>query len=230
MMLVLSACMGKPLNPEVKQKIKTTEVRLIIKQPEIYGAVVHNNNNAIGGIFGTVTAVASISAKEERVKRNEKAIKPVVKALKGYKVQSLAKQVYAAGLKRVEWMSPSTVKVVNRDLSTEERNEITRKSKADAVIFVDVDYRLNETFKSLEVNTRSQMYHEHARASGAEPDIIYRAYHTYKWDLPNNADGIYDHHKLGKKWSKNRAKVLKSKIREGLEEEVKFLVSELHKS
>lgn len=224
--LLLSACAGNQIKPEVKKQVKTTEVQIIIKQPEIYGEVVHS----LGGLAVVMGGSNAVSAKEARSKRSNEAIKPVVKALRGYKVKSLAQRVYDRGLKKVAWMKPTKVKVVNRELEQDERVKITRKSNADAVIFVELDYRLNDSFKSFEVLTKTHMYHGSIKDPAAKPEIVYRTNHNYKWDLPNNADGIYDHHKLGKKWSAKKAAVLREKIKEGIETEVKHLVAELQKS
>lgn len=225
--LAVTACGGNQIKPDIKKKINTAEVHIIIKQPEIYGAVVNNNS---GGGLGIIGLIAATGAKEERVKRNKKAIKPVVKALEGYKVKSLAKRVYNSGLKKVGWMKPSRVKVLVTAPSFEKRNEIVRKSKADAVIFVELDYRLDSRFKAFELSTWSTMYYQESPDPAVNPKAIYSDRHGYKWELPNNADGVYDHMELGKKWSENRAKILKQKIKEGIEMEVQHMVNEMQKS
>ncbi len=222
--LLLSGFAGSQVKSEAKKQVKTTEVQIIIKQPKIYGSVVRKN------VRGTLSAGAAENSREERAKRNARAIRPVVKALNGYKVKSLARQVYDLGLKQVGWLNTGNVKIVNRYVSDSERYDITRKSKADVVLFVEVDYRLNDTFKAVEVETKTYMYREIYKEPGINPEVIYRNYHTYKWDLPNNADGLHDHGELAKKWSEKKAAVLKEKIKEGLDAELKHLVAALEKS
>jgi len=225
--IFLSGCFGNQIKPEIKKQINTTEVQVIIKQPEIYGSVVRNQT---GGAFGILGAIAAENSKEERMKRNAVAIKPVVTAMKGYKVKSLAQRAYDEGLRQVGWMKPGKVKLVNRELPDSERYTITRNSKADAVLFVEVDYRLNDTFKAIEIESRAYLYREIHKEPGINPEVVYRNFHTFKWELPNNADGLYDHEEIAKKWSEQKAALLKEKIKEGLDIQAKQLAAALLKS
>lgn len=226
--LLVTACGTNSIKPDIKKQIRTTEVRIIIKQPEIYAAIEQTQANA--SPFGLLMMATDGDRIKMRQERADKAIKPVVKAMKGYKVKSLAQRVYNSGLKKVTWMKPAKVKVVNRALTMDEQYDITRKSKADAVLFVELDYRLTESFKGFEVVTKSDMYRQVNTDPANKPETVYRSFHSYKWDLPNNAGGIYDRDKLGKKWSEGKAATLKQKIREGLDAEAEHLVKELQRS
>jgi len=226
--LLLSACFGNQIKPDVKKQIRTTEVQIIVRQSEIYADI--ERKSYANTQWGVLMKSTEDEREQYRINRADKAMKPVVKVMKGYKVKSLAQQIYDRGLKRVTWMNPSRVKVVNRDIPDEEKYEITKKSRADAVLFVELDYRLTDTFKGFEVTTKSSIYHDASKDTNDRPVAIYRTQHTYNWDLPNNADGIYDRNKLGKKWSEKKAAVLKKKIKEALDAQAKRLTEQLQKS
>ena len=226
--LLLGGCFGNQIKPEVKKQINTTEVQIIIKQPEIYAAIEKTAINS--SPFGLLMAATDGDRKQMRIERANKAIKPVQKVMKGYKVNGMAKQIYNKSMKQVSWLKSSKVNLVSRDMNLDERYEMTRKSKADAVMFIEVDYRLTDSFKGVEVISKVDMYRENSKDPAAKPETVYRTNHTYKWDLPNNADGIYERDELGKKWSANRAAVLKEKIKEGLESEAQYLVKQMQKS
>lgn len=231
--LILVACGGNQLKPETKQRINSTEVRIIVKQPEIYAAVERNtfgDSSSPKNQWGAFLNSTEGKRVDYRKKRADDAMKPVVKAMKGYKVKSLAQRVYKTGLKRVTWMKPTKVKVVSREITDDEKYEITKKSKADAVLFVELDYTLTANMKGFKVSSKSILYHQKVRQPDVQPSAIYYSQHTYEWNLPNNADGLYEHRKLGKKWSQNKARVLKKKIKEGFETEVQHIVKELQKS
>jgi len=223
--MLLNACGAYQLRADDKARINTADIQLTIKQNELYGGTsvtMGDINISIGGLDNNT------SAKREKAERNNKDIQPILKALKGFNVNELARKSYETGFRKVSWMKPATLTTVKKEIEQVERFQITLNSKSDAVIFIDFDYHLDNSFRKFILKTKTQMFSRLNRNTDGQPLIVFRNKHFFDWKHPE-LEGVYERQDIIKKWTENGADKLREKIRQAIEEDVKRLIEQLEK-
>ena len=224
-LFIASGCgASRHIKPEVKEKINSIEARIVFVNPDIY--IPSDSGGGVGHSFGLVGLAVNIGSAISEGNENlieAEAIYPLVRTLQPYNVPKKAKAIYQTALNNISWMKVKTWVIEKNEVS--EHFSTTKASKYDAVLFIEVNYYLSDNFKRLSVDTKANMYKN--RGELKNPEKVFTMTDNYMYDLSKHTDGLYDKHKLGKKWSENKAKLILSKITEGLKAQAGYMLKQL---
>jgi hypothetical protein len=172
---------NKPLSPEVVAAIQPVDLRIGIKQPEIYAAFDPSTGGAgaaaacgaipglgillaaaCGGALGAVDASVNAS----RAKTADELVRP----LKDATVDTRFDQVFSAAITKslqgVPKMQFSGI-TLTKEVDGKAYEETFRASTSAAVMFVNVDYHVSPDFSTLEVSARGLVFPRSATARTA---------------------------------------------------------------
>ncbi len=181
----LVGCAGmrvsQPLSRSVAPAIQPVDVKVGIKQPELYAAFEPSAAGATaavvcgsipglgillaaacGGAMGAVDANVNAS----RAKVADELVRPLKDEIVDLKFDQLMSESLKTSLQRVPGMQLSDV-AVTKTVDGKAYEESFRASKSSAVMYVNVEYRLSKDFSTLEILALGNIYPRSAPARTA---------------------------------------------------------------
>ncbi|MGM3275002.1 hypothetical protein [Ralstonia sp. 24A2] len=179
---VLAGCapmsLMQPVERETLTAMQPVDVRVGIKQPELYAAFVPSNSGqvaaatcgaipgigillaaACGGALGAVDAGINASL----AKTAEETVRPLKDQLAEVNVNQQMRETVSVALQGVPDMQVEHVELT-KDVTDKAYNESFMASQSGSVMFVNVDYHLSPDFSTLVLSTRSLLFPRSAKA------------------------------------------------------------------
>ncbi|MDH5445699.1 MAG: hypothetical protein OEY52_09095 [Gammaproteobacteria bacterium] len=218
-----------PVKKETMDTVKSSEVKIVVEQQEIYAHVNRSNiTGAMGG--GILWALIDSAIDSSRSEDADKELQPIKNMLLEINTQEILKNNYSKKLKNVAWLNAKSFSIETKDLQLEERKKVTVNSVNNAVLFVNIKYFLTSDYKTLKVMVSAEMYPNTKELQKlgvnnfTDESMLYKNSYTYEYSIPDNnleKDGILN------KWvsddSNNIAKVLER----GFESVTNWLANDL---
>lgn len=171
----------QPVKPDVLGALQPVEVKVGIRQAELYAAFVRSNAAATGaaacgavpglGILlaaacGGAMGAVDASVNAARAKAAEESIRPLKDELIEVDFDQLMRASVAQSLQSVPDMQLADV-AVTKTVTTEAYEKTFKASTSNAVMFINLDYHLSSDFSTLEVSARGLIYPRGATARKA---------------------------------------------------------------
>lgn len=243
--------------PNVAKAVQPVDVTVGIKQPELYAdweisragqaaAVSCGSIPGLGillaGVCGGVAGAMDATVNSERAKAADETIRPLKDQIVDVQFDTMMKDAVTKALKDVASISLSGV-VVTKTVDDKAYEEAFRASKANGVMFVNVDYHISKDFSELEVSVRGLLYprSEAARTTAGLPAALpsangaalvlqnsaYRADVFYHFKLPvKSAESAA----LVATWSADNARLLRTGLQNGTTAVARFLAEDLQRA
>lgn len=196
---VLAGCAPMPLTQPVERETLTAmqpvDVRLGVKQPELYAAFVPSNSGqvaaatcgaipgigillaaACGGALGAVDAGINASL----AKTAEETVRPLKDQLAELDFNQQMRESVSLALQGVPDMQVEHIELT-KEVSDKAYDESFIASQAGSVMFVNVDYHLSPDFSTLLLSTRSFLFPRSAKAR-----VAAKLPQTVEAKTPNN--------------------------------------------
>jgi len=170
--------LSQPVEHETLAAVQPVDVRVGIKQPELYAAFVPSNAGmvaaascgaipgigillaaACGGALGAVDAGVNASL----AKTAEETVRPLKDQLVELNFNEQMRESVSRALRSVPDMQVERIELT-KEVSDKAYNDVFMASQSGSVMFVNVDYHLSPDFSALLLSTRSLLFPRSAKA------------------------------------------------------------------
>lgn len=245
----------QPVKPEVLSALQPVDVKVGIRQAELYAAFVPSTAAATGaaacgavpglGILlaaacGGAMGAVDASVNATRAKAAEESVRPLKDELVDVNFDQLMHESLTQSLQSVPGMQLAGI-AVTKTVTTEAYEKTFKASTSNAVMFINLDYHMSVDFSTLEVSARGLIYPRGATARKAaklptalpttpsEP-VLALQNATYRSSIiyraKHPASGD-DATKNIAAWKADNARMLKAALQDGIAQSTALLAADL---
>lgn len=259
--LVLHGCAVAPpnrtLSPAVAAAVQPVDVRIGIRQPELYAKFELSaiSNGAVacgivpgigillaaacGGLMGAMDATVNA----QRAKEADELVRPLKDTVIDVKHDEMFTNSISTSLRGIPSMQYASLQLT-KTVDDKAYEEIFRSSSSGAVMFVNLDYHLSIDFSTLEVSAAGLLFPRSVAArtaTGKPPQLsedtkgkplmaheaVYRADIVYRASLPKTAETAGGNIEA---WKANNGRLLRTALEDGGRQVAQLLAEEMQRA
>lgn len=224
--LLSSGCLKRmPLRGAHKARLTSTRAICGISQRALGVGIVRSSNGASLGLLG---ALADDAINNARLTAAEGAAWPVRRALRGYDPGAECGAALQRELAALEWWrgGPVESRWISDPISTGEAASLLTASRVDAVLLVQLAYRLDPTFEAMVVSARASLL---SGAFDEEPSVLFTNTVCSASALALDAGPRAELEVLARRWSDGQGRRARLALDTGAQEVAQLVAYDLQR-